>query len=103
MKSKFLLRLGILSTVLVLLSGCEFLDNLRAKILGQIDTTTSRVTQKAKEIQEQAEKTRAAVSQKVQDVQNAVREVGEAVDAVKKVTDGTTTEEKKSTEAPNLK
>lgn len=79
----------ILITILILailLSGCEFLDNLRLKILKQVDTTTENVTKKADEVKGQFNKTKDAINQKISDVENAAKEVKEAVDAVKKVT-----------------
>ncbi len=68
------------------LSGCEFLSNLRAKILNQANTTAQSVTKKVDEVGDQLQKTKESVEKKVEDVKNAVKEVGEAVDAVKKVT-----------------
>jgi peptidoglycan hydrolase CwlO-like protein len=91
---KSLLVIGILALV-GLLSGCEFLANLRTKILNQANTTAESVTKKVGEIGDQLEKTKESVEQKVEDVKSAVKEVGEAVDAVKKVTGsemGTSTE-----------
>ncbi|GEM_PF-5782853 len=88
MKRKIPLRILAIVALLTLLSGCEFLSNMRAKILNQANTTAESVTKKVGEIGDQLEKTKDSVDKKVQDVKNAVKEVGEAVDAVKKVTDG---------------
>lgn len=76
--------------MVTLLSGCEFLDNLRTKILNQANTTAESVTKKVNEVGDQLQKTKESVEQKVEDVKSAVKEVGEAVEAVKKVTGGET-------------
>lgn len=88
MKKNLHLKIFAFLVLLILLSGCEFLSNLRSKILNQANTTAESVTKKVGEIGDQLEKTKDSVDKKVQDVKNAVKEVGEAVDAVKKVTDG---------------
>lgn len=84
---KIFVILGV-GALLVGLSGCEFLSNLRAKILNQANTTADSVGKKVNEVGDQLQKTKESVEKKVEDVKNAVKEVGEAVDAVKKVTDG---------------
>ena len=78
---------------LTLLTGCEFLDNLRASILKKGGETIDAASKKAEEIKDQVKKTKESVEKKVEDVQNAVKEVKEAtnqvqeaLDAVKKVT-----------------
>lgn len=87
-------------TLLVLLSGCEELDNLRTSILKQIDTTTESVSKKAVEVRDQIKQTKDAVEQKISDIENAAKEVQEAVDAVKKVT-GETPEESAQASSPD--
>lgn len=76
----------VASLAILLLAGCEFLSNLRARIQDQAKNTATSVVNKASEVGDQIQKTKQAVEQKVQDVKNAVNKVGEAVDAVKKVT-----------------
>ncbi len=71
----------IVAVLIILLAGCEFLDNLRNKIRGTVSTAVTEVT-----------KIKESVEQKIEDVQNAAKEVSdaakqlkEAADAVKKV------------------
>lgn len=91
-------RAALLTVLLLLLSGCEFLDNLRTKIRGQIDETVTNVGKKVEEVGGQIEKTKRSVEQKIEDIEKAAREVkeaakevNEAVEAVKKVTGEETT------------
>jgi outer membrane murein-binding lipoprotein Lpp len=70
----------------VFLSGCQWLDDLRLKILKQVDTTTVNVTKKVEDVSNQIKTTKQAVDQKINDIENAATKVKEAVDAVKKVT-----------------
>ncbi|MBI2638811.1 hypothetical protein HYW83_04450 [Candidatus Peregrinibacteria bacterium] len=88
--TKFLIKVAWIFILIALLSGCEFLSNLRTKILNQANTTAESVTKKVDEVGDQLQKTKESVEKKVEDVKNAVKEVGEAVDAVKKVTEGET-------------
>lgn len=86
-------KLALLTILMTLLSGCEFLSEWRAKIRGQIDTSVSSVSKKVEEVGSQIEKTKKSVEQKIEDIEKAAREVkeaakevNEAVEAVKKVT-----------------
>ncbi|MEK7524428.1 MAG: hypothetical protein AAB588_05370 [Patescibacteria group bacterium] len=79
-------QLALVLVLVGLLSGCQFLDNLRAKILKQTSDTASGITKTVENVNSQIKKTKDSVEKKVNDVRNAVKEVGEAVDAVKKVT-----------------
>lgn len=90
MNIKKIIAIITIAIIATALSGCKFLDDLRASILRKGEETVDTVTQKAKEVSDQIKKTKDQIEQKVQDVQNAVKEVNEAVDAVKKVTDGAT-------------
>lgn len=100
MKKRLIILLALIALIFTL-SGCEFLDNLRASILQKGGETIDAAAKKAEEIKDQVKKTKESVEKKVEDVQNAVKEVQEAtnqvqeaLDAVKKVTggeDGTTT------------
>lgn len=94
MKKRLLIFVMIIAS-LTLLSGCEFLDNLRSSILQKGGETIDAAAKKADEIKDQVKKTKESVEKKVEDVQNAVNEVKqaanevqEAIDAVKKVTEG---------------
>lgn len=85
----------ILLVLIASLSGCEFLDNLRASILQKGGETIDTAVKKAEEVKDQVKKTKKSVEKKVKEVQDAVNEVKEAadevqeaLDAVKKVTDG---------------
>lgn len=92
---RFSVALLALLTFSILLSGCDFLDNLRASILQKGGETIDAAAKKAEEVKDQIKKTKESVEKKVEDVQNAVKEVQEAtnqvqeaLDAVKKVTGG---------------
>lgn len=74
--------------LIVSLSGCEFLPNLRQKILGKADDTATQVTKKVEEIKAQIKEKKDAVDKKMKEAQTAVVEVQEAIDALKKLTGG---------------
>lgn len=97
MKKKIhtILIISAVIVLMILLSGCDFLDNLRASILQKGEETIDAAAKKVEEVKDQVKKTKESVEKKVEDVQNAVKEVKEAtnqvqeaLDAVKKVTGG---------------
>lgn len=79
--------LVLLISLLFLLTGCQFLSDLRNSILQKTNKTVE-------DIGYQFEKTKMSVEQKAEEVehaakkvQEAAKEVKEAVDAVKKVSE----------------
>ena len=83
----FLVRCAVAASVVTLLSGCgEAFFAWRDGVRKQASETVDNVGKKVQEVSDQVEKTRAAVEQKVNDVNDAVKKVGDAADAVKKVT-----------------
>ena len=76
----------ILAVVLLTLTGCEF-DEWKKQILGKTQEITTEATKKAEEVKKQFNDTKTAVTNKVDNVKKAVKEVNEAVDAVKKATE----------------
>lgn len=69
------------------LAGCEWLDDLRASILKKTDETVQEVGKTVDEATAQVKKTKDAVEKKIDDVKNAAKELEEAVDAVKKISE----------------
>ena len=83
----FLIRVTVVAAVVAMLSGCaEGFFAWRDGVRKQASDTVDSVGKKVQEVSDQVEKTRAAVEQKVNDVNDAVKKVGDAADAVKKVT-----------------
>lgn len=70
----------VLATLMILLSGCEWLSGARKEAQQKIDDVVVSVS-------DQVSKTTESVKKKVDDINNAVEQVGEAVDAVKKIND----------------
>lgn len=94
MKKRLITFMALIALISIL-SGCDFLENLRTSILQKGGETIDAAAKKAEEIKDQVKKTKDSVEKKVEDVQNAVNEVKqaadevqEALDAVKKVTGG---------------
>lgn len=92
------LKIILLLLIIVGLGGCQWLDSLRDSIRGQIDQTYQNINEKVQEAGRQYENTKQSIERKIDDVQNAARqvreastEVGEAIDAVRRVTNGTAT------------
>ncbi|MBI5412735.1 hypothetical protein HZA42_00105 [Candidatus Peregrinibacteria bacterium] len=84
-------RILLITSVILLivaLSGCEFLSNLREKIWGKADDVATQVTKKVEDVTAQVKKTKDAVDKKVTEVQDAAKKVQEAIDALQKVTGG---------------
>ncbi len=84
--------ISLLCILTIFLSGCEFLNKIRAALWKQTEQTVQSVNEKVGAVGEQINKTAESVKQKVQDVTTAAEEVqkaadqiGEAVDAVRKI------------------
>ena len=87
MPSKLALRiLGALAVVLIL-SGCDALDNLRAKILGTGGEIVDKARGSAEKTVNQLKETRDAVREKIDQVKTAANEVEEAATEVKEAVD----------------
>ena len=82
----------VIPILIISLTGCEFLANLRDKIRAQLDKTSENVVKTVDDVGTQLDKTATSVKEKVKEVRDAAREVKEAaeevtqaVDAVKKI------------------
>lgn len=68
-------------------AGCtKKVEDLRASLVNQAETTVRSVKDTASSVQTQVLETKKSIEQKVTDVNNAIKEVQEAASAVKKVT-----------------
>ena len=88
MKKLLRLTFGITIFIVIasLLSGCQWLNDLRASILKKTDDTVTQVNTSIENTAAQLKKAKEAVDKKVQELQDAAKKVNDAVDAVKKVT-----------------
>lgn len=89
---------------IVFLTGCDIFPEWRQSIKDQASQTIDGVKRSAEDINSQFQQTRQSVETKIDEVQSALREVreagqqvGEAIDAVQRVTGGNLSQTASST------
>ncbi len=88
MKKLIIIQLVLLTFAL---TGCQALSaklaEWKAAILNKTEEVGTEAKERVDEIKTQLNETKDSVEKKIDDIQNAAKEVNEAVDAVKKVTE----------------